>query len=189
MYKVPGVLGFGAFVVLLWLMIDQRLLAYSKKLAICFELKMPDCLLNTLSPKPGSKKKPLRVGRGRSSGHGKTCGRGHKGQKARSGGKVRRGFEGGQMPLQRRLPKSGFSSRIASKSMEVRLGEINLLTDERIDRTVLVREGLVHRLVKHIKLIDSGKIERAVSLVGIKVTRGAMKRIQEAGGSIEIEAS
>ena len=93
------------------------------------------------------------------------------------------------MPLQRRLPKSGFSSRIASKSAEVRLGEINLLTDEKIDRTVLVREGLVHRLAKHIKLIDSGKIGRAVSLAGIKVTRGARQRIQEAGGNIETEAS
>ena len=171
--------------------VDDRpeIVGVLKKLAICFGLKMPDCLLNTLSPKPGSKKKPLRVGRGRSSGHGKTCGRGHKGQKSRSGGKVRRGFEGGQMPLQRRLPKSGFSSRIASKSAEVRLGEINLLTDEKIDRTVLVREGLVHRLAKHIKLIDSGKIGRAVSLAGIKVTRGARQRIQEAGGSIETEVS
>ncbi len=149
---------------------------------------MSDCLLNTLSPKAGSKKKPLRVGRGRSSGHGKTCGRGHKGQKSRSGGQVRRGFEGGQMPLQRRLPKSGFRSRVAAKSTEVRLGEINLLPDGRIDREVLVREGLVHRLVKQIKLIDSGKIDRAVSIVGIKVTRGARQRIQEAGGIIETEA-
>jgi large subunit ribosomal protein L15 len=139
--------------------------------------------LNTL--KPGSRKPRKRVGRGSSAGQGKTCGRGHKGQRARAGGYHKVGFEGGQMPLQRRLPKIGFVSQKASESAEVRLHELSALAAEVVDLASLKRAGVVPQQAKRAKVIASGKITTAVRLRGIAVTPGARKAIETAGGSIE----
>jgi large subunit ribosomal protein L15 len=141
--------------------------------------------LNTLQPAPGSTKDAKRVGRGIGSGTGKTCGRGHKGQKSRSGGFTKVGFEGGQMPLQRRLPKVGFASRSAKLSAEVRLDELNKLDAEVIDLDVLIKANIVPARTLKAKVIASGKISKAVQLKGIKVTPGARKAIEAAGGKIE----
>ena len=141
--------------------------------------------LNTLRPAAGSKKAATRVGRGIGSGSGKTCGRGHKGQKSRSGGFHKIGFEGGQMPLQRRLPKVGFASRKARLSDEVRLHELGRLDADVIDLQALIDAGIVSRRVKQVKVIVSGEIDKAVKLKDIKVTRGARVAIEAAGGSIE----
>ncbi|GAA3972381.1 50S ribosomal protein L15 [Allohahella marinimesophila] len=141
--------------------------------------------MNTLSPGEGAREARKRVGRGIGSGLGKTCGRGHKGIKARSGGGVKPGFEGGQQPLQRRLPKFGFSSRIGRFSEEVRLHEINSLADGTVDLAVLKAAGLVGEQALQVKVILSGEITRAVVLKGLKVTKGAAEAIQSAGGSIE----
>lgn len=141
--------------------------------------------LNTLKPADGSKKNPRRVGRGIGSGDGKTCGRGHKGQKSRSGGFHKVGFEGGQMPLQRRLPKVGFSSRVGRTRAEVRLHELAGLDADVIDLKVLIEAGVVPLATQQAKVIASGKIEKAVSLRGIKVTGGARAAIEAAGGKIE----
>ncbi len=141
--------------------------------------------LNTLKPAAGSKSNPKRRGRGIGSGLGKTGGRGHKGQKSRSGGKPMIGFEGGQMPLQRRLPKVGFSSRLARITDEIRLNELNALTADVIDIAVLKEANLIAKSVKRVKIMDSGKVEKAVTLKGIGVTKGARKAIEAAGGKIE----
>lgn len=142
--------------------------------------------LNTLAPAPGSKSSRKRVGRGTASGVGKTCGRGHKGQKSRSGGFHKVGFEGGQMPIQRRLPKRGFYSRKSMHSVEVRLHEIDGLDVEAIDLSVLVEQGVVPAWTKRAKVISSGSISRKVSLQGLAVTAGAKAAIESAGGQVEV---
>jgi len=141
--------------------------------------------LNTLQPASGSKKNAKRVGRGIGSGTGKTCGRGHKGQKSRSGGFTKVGFEGGQMPLQRRLPKVGFASRSFKLSAEVRLDELSKIDAEVIDLDALIKADIVPARTKKAKIIASGAISKAVQLKGIKVTPGARKAIEAAGGKIE----
>jgi large subunit ribosomal protein L15 len=141
--------------------------------------------LNTLSPADGSKQAPRRVGRGIGSGLGKTGGRGHKGQNSRSGGGVRRGFEGGQMPLHRRLPKFGFTSRKAMITSEVRLPELALVEGDVIDLNALKAVNLIGIQVKSVKVILSGKVVRAVTLRGLRVTKGARVAIEAAGGKIE----
>ncbi len=141
--------------------------------------------LNTLSPAKGSKKDAKRFGRGISAGQGKTSGRGQKGQHSRSGGYHKVGFEGGQMPLQRRLPKVGFSSRIANLSAELRLHELALPTDDVIDIKSLKKARLVSARATKVKVILSGKIEKAVKIKGLAVTKGARAAIESAGGSIE----
>ncbi len=140
--------------------------------------------LNTLRPAPGSKPTAKRVGRGIGSGLGKTCGSGHKGQKARSGGSVRPGFEGGQMPLQRRLPKFGFNSRLAKVTDEVRLDEINKLAVDMIDLEALKAAGLVANTIQRVRVINSGKIEKSVTINGLTLTQGAREAITAAGGKV-----
>jgi len=141
--------------------------------------------LNTLSPAPGAKKDAKRVGRGIGSGDGKTAGRGHKGQKARSGGSVRPGFEGGQMPLQKRLPKYGFSSRIARTTAQIRLGELNTLDAEVIDLEALKVADLVNDNVTRARVFLSGELGKAVTVKGLAVTKGAREAIEKAGGKVE----
>ena len=141
--------------------------------------------LNELSPAKGAKKAGKRFGRGHSAGQGKTSGRGHKGQHARSGGYHKVGFEGGQMPLQRRLPKVGFRSRMAKYTAELRLHELELPTADIIDMDVLKRDNLVPAFVTKVKVIKSGEIKKAVKLKGLAVTKGARAAIESAGGSIE----
>jgi large subunit ribosomal protein L15 len=142
--------------------------------------------LNTIKPASGSTQARKRVGRGIGSGHGKTAGRGHKGQKARAGGFHKVGFEGGQMPLQRRLPKRGFVS-MAGVTAEVRLSDLQRIAGESLDLSSLKAAGVVARDAVAAKVILAGKIERAVKLKGIGVTKGARAAIEAAGGSIEIE--
>jgi len=141
--------------------------------------------LNTIAPAEGSKKKRKRVGRGIGSTLGKTCGRGHKGQHARAGGFHKVGFEGGQMPLQRRLPKVGFRSHKKMFTAEVRLGELNKLSAEVIDVSALKEANIISAQIKTVKVILSGAMERAVVLKGILVTAGARKLIEVKGGRIE----
>ena len=141
--------------------------------------------LNELSPGKGAKKEGKRFGRGHSAGQGKTSGRGQKGQHARSGGFHKVGFEGGQMPLQRRLPKVGFRSRMAKYTAELRLHELELPQADVIDLDVLKKAGLVPAFVTKVKVIKSGEIGKAVKLKGIAVTKGAREAIEGAGGSIE----
>lgn len=141
--------------------------------------------LNTIQASYGARKKAKRVGRGIGCTDGKTCGRGHKGQKARSGGFHKVGFEGGQMPLQRRLPKVGFTSRMSKFSAEVRLHEIANLESDVIDLQVLIDNNIVPVFSKKVKLINSGNISKAVSLKGIFVTAGARSLIEAAGGKVE----
>jgi large subunit ribosomal protein L15 len=141
--------------------------------------------LNDLSPGKGAKKVGKRRGRGHSAGQGKTSGRGQKGQHARSGGYHKVGFEGGQMPLQRRLPKVGFNSRMARLSAELRLHELTIPTADVVDIEVLKAANLVPAFVTKVKVIKSGKIEKAVKVKGLAVTKGAREAIEKAGGSIE----
>ncbi|TNC79570.1 MAG: 50S ribosomal protein L15 [Oleiphilus sp.] len=141
--------------------------------------------LNTLSPAPGSKSAAKRVGRGIGSGLGKTGGRGHKGLKARSGGSVAPGFEGGQQPLQRRLPKFGFSSRMAKYVAEIRLNELATVEADVIDLDALKNANLVRRDTKVAKVILSGEISKAVTIQGLRVTKGARSAIEAAGGKVE----
>ena len=141
--------------------------------------------LNTLKPAAGGRKDSKRVGRGIGSGLGKTCGRGHKGQKSRSGGFHKIGFEGGQMPLQRRLPKVGFSARKSRFVDELRLNELALAGTDVVDLAALKSANLVSREVKTVKVFASGVIEKAVTVKGLKVTRGARAAIEAAGGKIE----
>lgn len=140
--------------------------------------------LNTLQPAPGSKKVSKRVGRGIGSGLGKTCGRGHKGQKSRSGGFHKVGFEGGQMPMQRRLPKRGFKSALLKFNAEVTLAALNDLDVSDIDILVLKQVGLVGELAKVVKVINTGVLARAVKLTGIAATAGAKVAIESVGGSL-----
>ena len=141
--------------------------------------------LNTLSPAEGSKKAGKRLGRGIGSGLGKTGGCGHKGQNSRSGGGVRRGFEGGQMPLYRRLPKFGFTSRKAMITAEVRLSELALVEGDVIDLNTLKAANVVGTQIEFAKVMLSGEITRAVTLRGLRVTKGARAAIEAAGGKIE----
>lgn len=141
--------------------------------------------LNTLSPAPGSKKAPKRVGRGIGSGMGKTAGRGHKGLKSRSGGSVKPGFEGGQMPIQRRLPKFGFTSRQAAYRAEVRLNELAKVEADVIDLAALEQADIISRDIKVAKVILSGELTKAVTVKGLKVTKGAKAAIEAAGGKVE----
>ena len=141
--------------------------------------------LNTLSPAPGSKKAPRRVGRGIGSGLGKTGGRGHKGLKARSGGSVAPGFEGGQQPLQRRLPKFGFTSRKAQYVAEIRLNELTLVEGDVVDLAALKAADVIGEKIKEARVILSGEVSKAVTVKGLKVTKGAKAAIEAAGGKVE----
>jgi large subunit ribosomal protein L15 len=141
--------------------------------------------LNDLKPDDGSRPSAKRVGRGIGSGLGKTCGRGHKGQKSRKGGFHKVGFEGGQMPLQRRLPKVGFRSRKALVSAEVRLTELNRIEGDVIDLAALMAAGVLNRSIKMAKIIASGEVSRAFTVRGIGVTKGARAAIELVGGTVE----
>ncbi|MGW8228447.1 MAG: 50S ribosomal protein L15 [Gammaproteobacteria bacterium] len=141
--------------------------------------------LNTLKPAAGSKKSRKRVGRGIGSGLGKTCGRGHKGQKSRAGGFHKVGFEGGQMPIQRRVPKVGFSSRVGMVTDEIRLHELNNIDADVIDLQALQDANLVNKSIQRVKVMLSGKLEKAVTLKGLRVTKGAREAIEAAGGKVE----
>ena len=141
--------------------------------------------LNTIAPAPGATKSAKRVGRGIGSGLGKTAGRGHKGQKSRSGGFHKRGFEGGQMPIQRRLPKVGFSSRKSSSSTEVRLDVLASIDAEVIDLLTLKTAGVVSDNILKVKVINSGELTAAITIKGLSVTGGANSVIEAAGGKIE----
>ena len=140
--------------------------------------------LNTLKPALGEKTSRKRVGRGMGSGMGKTAGRGHKGQKARSGGFTKIGFEGGQMPLQRRLPKVGFSSRISIVTSQVTLDQLDKLTEKDINIDVLKKHNLITKNILRVKVMLSGEINRAINLVGIKATKGAKAAIEAVKGTI-----
>lgn len=141
--------------------------------------------LNNIKPAAGSKQAARRVGRGPGSGFGKTSGRGHKGQKARSGGYTKVGFEGGQMPLQRRLPKFGFRSQIARFSAEVRLSELAALEGQVVNMVSLKGAGLIPQQARKAKIIKSGELDAAVTVQGVAVTKGAREAIIAAGGKIE----
>tara|TARA_B100000780_G_C21065299_1_gene428338 strand:+ start:739 stop:1173 length:435 start_codon:yes stop_codon:yes gene_type:complete len=140
--------------------------------------------LNTIAPALGATKDAKRVGRGIGSGNGKTCGRGHKGQKSRSGGSIKRGFEGGQMPLQRRLPKVGFSSRKSSSTTEIRLDVLQNLGLKSVDLLALKSAGVVSENILRVKVIASGEISNAVTIKGLSATAGAQKAIKAAGGKV-----
>ena len=140
--------------------------------------------LNTIKPAAGAKHAKRRVGRGIGSGLGKTAGRGHKGQKSRTGGYHKVGFEGGQMPLQRRLPKRGFKSVTSKFNAEVTLADLNLLEAAEIDMLTLKQAGLVPQLAKRVKVIKTGEVTRALTLKSIGVTAGAKQAIEAAGGSV-----
>lgn len=141
--------------------------------------------LNDLHPAEGSRQAKKRVGRGIGSGLGKTCGRGHKGQKSRTGGKVKPGFEGGQMPLQRRVPKYGFKSRVSQFTDEVRLSELDKMAVDTVDLAALKAANVVGKSTRFAKVILSGSLSRAVTVKGLKVTKGAAEAIKAAGGSVE----
>ena len=141
--------------------------------------------LNTLSPAPGARKDAKRVGRGIGSGLGKTAGRGHKGQKSRSGGRVRPGFEGGQMPLQKRLPKYGFTSRISRTTAQVRLSELNGVEGDTIDLAALKSADLINENIARVRVFLSGELTRPVTVKGLAVTKGAREAIEKAGGKVE----
>ena len=141
--------------------------------------------MNDLRPAEGSKKTRKRVGRGIGSGSGKTAGRGHKGQKSRSGGFHKVGFEGGQMPLQRRLPKRGFASRTARYNAEVRLYQLAVMDADVIDMETLKAARVIAKDARQVKIINTGEIGRAVTVKGIKVTKGAQAAIEAAGGKVE----
>ena len=143
--------------------------------------------LNSISPAPGSKKLRLRVGRGASAGQGKTCGRGVKGQRARKGGYHKVGFEGGQMPLQRRLPKTGFRSAMARTVAEVRLSELAKLDSAVVDLDSLKLANLVPATVLRARIVSSGGVAKAYTVKGVHVTKGARAAIEAAGGKIEAD--
>ena len=141
--------------------------------------------LNELSPAEGSKKNRKRVGRGIGSGDGKTAGRGHKGQKSRSGGFHKVGFEGGQMPLQRRLPKRGFASRTARYNAEIRLYQLQVMKADVIDLETLKAASMVGHDARKVKIINTGTLDRAITVKGLGVTKGAQAAIEAAGGKVE----
>ena len=139
--------------------------------------------LNELNP--NLKNKPTkRVGRGAGSGLGKTSGKGHKGQKARSGGKVRPGFEGGQMPIQQRLPKFGFISRSSKYKTHIKLGDLNNLSEEVIDLDVLKANKLISRITKEVKVINSGELKKAIKIKGLKISKNASEEVKKSGGEV-----
>ena len=142
-------------------------------------------LLKTLKPAAGSKRPRLRVGRGASAGQGKTCGRGTKGQRARKGGYHKVGFEGGQMPIQRRMPKVGFRSKMSRTRAEVMLSELAKVEGTVIDLEALKKAGVIPVFAEKAKVVLSGKIEKAVTLKGISATKGALAAIEAAGGKLE----
>jgi large subunit ribosomal protein L15 len=142
-------------------------------------------LLKTLKPAPGSKRPRLRVGRGASAGQGKTCGRGTKGQRARKGGYHKVGFEGGQMPIQRRMPKVGFRSKLARTRAEVMLSELAKVEGSVVDLESLKKAGVIPVFAEKAKVVLSGKIEKAVTLKGVTATKGALAAIEAAGGKLE----
>jgi large subunit ribosomal protein L15 len=142
-------------------------------------------LLKTLKPAPGAKHPRLRVGRGASAGQGKTCGRGTKGQRARKGGYHKVGFEGGQMPIQRRMPKVGFRSKIARTRAEVMLSELSKVEANVVDLDALKKAGVIPVFAEKAKVVLSGEIKRAVTLKGIAATKGAQAAIEAAGGKLE----
>ena len=141
--------------------------------------------LNDIHNVPGATQAKKRVGRGIGSGLGKTCGRGHKGQLSRSGGTVKPGFEGGQMPLQKRLPKFGFTSRIGMVSAEVRTSELNKVDAEVIDIAALEKANIIDRNTKRVKVMLSGDVTKALTLKGLRVSKGAKAAIEAAGGKVE----
>lgn len=141
--------------------------------------------LNDLSPAAGSKKNRKRVGRGIGSGNGKTAGRGHKGQKSRSGGFHKIGFEGGQMPLQRRLPKVGFRSKLARETGEIYLYQLGQIKGDVVDMDSIRAAGLISAAIKRVKLVNTGELDRAITVRGIRVTKGAAKAVEAAGGKVE----
>ena len=141
--------------------------------------------LNTLAPAPGAKNTGKRVGRGIGSGLGKTGGRGHKGQKSRSGGSVKPGFEGGQMPIQRRLPKFGFTSRKSFVSDQVTLTEVGKVEGDVVSLETLKAAGLIKKEMLFVKVMKSGEITRPVTINGLKVSKGAREAIEAAGGKVE----
>jgi len=141
--------------------------------------------LNTLAPAPGHKTSRRRVGRGIGSGLGKTCGRGHKGQTSRAGGKVRPGFEGGQMPLQKRLPKFGFKSRVSQITAQIRTGELDLVGGEVINIDSLRSAGIIGRVIKRAKIFLSGEVNKPYVIQGVALTVGAREAIEKAGGRVE----
>ena len=141
--------------------------------------------LNTIKPADGHKSTAKRVGRGIGSGLGKTCGRGHKGQKSRSGGTVRPGFEGGQMPLQKRLPKYGFTSRISRVSAQVRTSELGKVEADIIDLVALKEANVIGQNITRAKVFLSGEVSKAVTIKGLAVTKGAQAAIEAAGGKVE----
>lgn len=143
--------------------------------------------LNKLSPAEGSTRTRKRVGRGMGSTLGKTCGRGHKGQHSRSGGFHKIGFEGGQMPLQRRIPKFGFKSRVALCTSEVTLRQLDKLSAEVIDIKALRAANIINAQIKRVKIIATGTIKRSIRVVGLKATKGALAAIKAAGGSLQDE--
>ncbi len=145
--------------------------------------------INTIKPAEGSKKGRRRVGRGIGSGLGKTAGRGHKGQKSRAGGFHKVGFEGGQMPLQRRLPKRGFKSAQLKFNGEVTLADLERLGADEVDVLTLKAAGLVGQIVKHVKVIKSGELTRKVALKGVGATAGAKAAIEAVGGSVEVSGA
>ena len=142
-------------------------------------------LLKTLKPAPGAKHPRLRVGRGASAGQGKTCGRGTKGQRARKGGYHKVGFEGGQMPIQRRMPKVGFRSKIARTRAEVMLSELSKVEGNVVDLDALKKAGVIPVFAEKAKVVLSGEIKRAVTLKGVAATKGAQAAIEAAGGKLE----
>jgi large subunit ribosomal protein L15 len=144
--------------------------------------------LNTIKPGNGAKRTGKRLGRGPGSGKGKTCGKGHKGQKARAGGYHKVGFEGGQMPLQRRLPKTGFRSRISLVTQEVRLSELNKIEGDTISMQSLREAGLITSNIKRVKIVLSGEVSKAFKVSHIAMTAGAKKAITDAGGKVEAKA-
>lgn len=141
--------------------------------------------LNTLKPATGSKRSSRRVGRGMGCGSGKTAGRGHNGQRSRSGGYHKVGFEGGQMPLQRRLPKRGFRSRIAKVTAEIRLHELAKVEGDVVDLIALRKAGVIGVAIQRVKVIASGSLERPLTLKGVAATKGARAKIEKAGGKVE----
>jgi large subunit ribosomal protein L15 len=140
--------------------------------------------LNTIAPTKGANKAARRVGRGIGSGLGKTAGRGHKGQKSRAGGYHKVGFEGGQMPLQRRLPKRGFKSRALKNTTEITFKDINKLTESNIDMLTLQKAGLISRQIKRVKIINTGSIDKAITVTGLIPTTNAKKAIEASGGKV-----
>jgi large subunit ribosomal protein L15 len=145
-------------------------------------------LLKSLKPAPGAKRPRLRVGRGASAGQGKTCGRGTKGQRARKGGYHKVGFEGGQMPIQRRMPKVGFRSKMARSRAEVMLSELAKVEGTMVDLEALKKAGIIPVFAEKAKVVLSGEIKKAVTLKGIAATKGARAAIEAAGGKVEAEA-